>query len=59
MKQKTSKRVLDLDGPKIEGAYFVEGKMREIDVTEIGTFTTIPTSNGAFYVEGKDIVLHH
>lgn len=51
-----SKRVLDLEGPKIESSYSLEGKMREIEVIEIGTFTTIPTSDGAFYVEGKDIV---
>jgi hypothetical protein len=52
----TSKRVLDLDGPKIESSYFLEGKMRGIEVIEIGTFTSIPTSNGVFFVEGKDIV---
>ena len=52
----TSKRVLDLEGPKIESSYFLEGKMREIEVVEIGTFTSIPTSDGAYFVEGKDIV---
>ena len=52
----TSKRVLDLEGPKIESSYFLEGKMREIEVVEIGTFTSIPTSEGAYFVEGKDIV---
>ena len=53
----TSKRVLDLDGPKIESSYFLEGKMRGIEVFEIGTFTTTATSvNGVFFVEGKDIV---
>ena len=52
----TSKRVLDLEGPKIESSYFLEGKMREIEVVEIGTFTSIPTSGGAYFVEGKDIV---
>ena len=52
----TSKRVLDLDGPKIESSYFLEGKMRGIEVIEIGTFTSIPISNGIFFVEGKDIV---
>lgn len=52
----TSKRVLELEGPKIESSYFLEGKMREIEVVEIGTFTTIPTSEGAYFVEGKDIV---
>ena len=53
----TAKRVLDLEGPKIESSYFLEGKMRgEIEVVEIGTFTTIPTSDDTFFVDGKDIV---
>ena len=52
----TSKRILDLDGPKTESSYFLEGKMREIEVEEIGTFTSTPISYGLFYVEGKDIV---
>ena len=53
----TSKRVLDLEGPKIESSYFLEGKMRgEIEVVEIGTFTTIPTSDDTFFVDGNDIV---
>ena len=51
-----SKKVLDLEGPKIESSYFLEGKMREIEVVEIGTFTSIPTSEGAYFIEGKDIV---
>ncbi len=53
----TSKRVLDLEGPKIESSYFLEGKMRgKIEVVEIGTFSTIPTSDDTFFVDGKDIV---
>ena len=53
----TAKRVLDLEGPKIESSYFLEGKMRgEIEVVEIGTFTTIPTSDDTFFVDGNDIV---
>ena len=52
----TSKRVLDLERVEIESSYFVEGKMREIEVVETGTFTSIPTSDGVFFVQGKDIV---
>ncbi len=52
----TSKRVLDLEGPKVESSYSLEGKIIEIEVVEIGTFTSIPTSNCAYFVEGKDIV---
>ena len=28
----------------------------EIEVVETGTFTSIPTSDGVYFVEGKDIV---
>ena len=53
----TSKRVLELKPVKIESSYYVEGKMRGIEVFEIGTFTSTATSvNGVFFVEGKDIV---
>jgi hypothetical protein len=53
----SSKRVLDLKGPKIESSYILEGKMRgEIEVLEIGTFVKTPISDGVFFVEGKDIV---
>ena len=53
----TSKRVLDLEGPKIESSYFLEGKMRgKIEVVEIGTFIKTRISNGFLFVEGKDIV---
>ena len=52
-----SKRVLDLEGPKTESSYFLEGKMRgKIEVEEIGRFTSIPTLDGILFVEGKDIV---
>ena len=53
----TSKRVLDLERLEIESSYFVEGKMREIEVFEIGTFTSTMTAiRGVFFVQGKDIV---
>ena len=53
----TSKRVLELEGPRTESSYFLEGKMiGEIEVVETGTFTSIPTSDGVYFVEGKDIV---
>ena len=53
----TSKRVIDLEGPKTESSYFLEGKMRgKIEVVEIGTFIKTHISNAFFFVEGKDIV---
>ena len=49
----TSKRVLDLEGPKIESSYSLEEKMiGEIEVIEIGTFTSISTgTSGVFFVQ--------
>ena len=35
----TSKRVLDLERLEIESSYFVEGKMREIEVVEMRTYS--------------------
>jgi hypothetical protein len=53
----TSKRVLNLERVEIESSYFLEGKMRGIEVVEIGTFTSISTgTNDIFFVQGKDIV---
>jgi hypothetical protein len=53
----TSKKVLDLEGPKTESSYSLEGKMRgKIEVVEIGTFTKTPISDGYFFIEGKDVV---
>jgi hypothetical protein len=53
----TYKRVLDLEPVETESSYFVEGKMREIEVVEIGTFTSISTTtSGVFFIQGKDIV---
>jgi hypothetical protein len=46
-----------LKGLKIECSYFLEGKMRDIEVVEIGTFTSIPPYKGVFFVEGNDIVI--
>ena len=51
-----SKRVLDLEGPKTESSYFLEGMRGKIEVGEIGRFTSIPTLDGILFVEGKDIV---
>ena len=46
----TSKRVLDLERLEIESSYFVEGKMREIEVFEIGTFTSLYDRNKRCFI---------
>jgi hypothetical protein len=53
----TSKRVLELEPVEIESSYYVEGRMKGIEVFEIGTFSSTETSvKGVFFVEGKDVV---
>ena len=38
----TSQRILDVEGPKIEYSLSAEGRMKEIDITHMATFCTIP-----------------
>jgi hypothetical protein len=40
-------RVLDAEGPKIESTFSAEGIYRTIEVTDFGTYWTIPRSGGA------------
>ena len=42
-------RVLDAEGPKIESTFSTEGIYRTIEVTDLGTYWTIPRSGGALY----------
>ena len=53
----TGQRVLDIvkGGAKIEASFIRTGKMKGIDVTNTGTFWSIPIEGGAFYREAKDI----
>lgn len=48
----TSQRILDVEGPKIEYSLSVEGRMKEIDITHMATFWTIPRGNGVLHGEG-------
>lgn len=52
----TSQRVLDLEGPKVETSFMASGNMKNIAVIEIGTFWSIPRSDGTLYGEDKDII---
>lgn len=53
----TGQRVLDIvkGGAKIEASFIRTGKMKGIDVTNTGTFWSIPIEGGAFYGEAKGI----
>ena len=53
----TSQRVLDIvkGGSKIEASFIRTGKMNGFDVTNTGTFWSIPLEGGVFYGEAKGI----
>jgi hypothetical protein len=54
----TSKRVLDVNGPKIEYSNSGNGKFKEnIEVTEMWTTCTIPLSDNKIYGEGPGIYM--
>ncbi|HZC50839.1 MAG TPA: hypothetical protein VE244_17450, partial [Nitrososphaeraceae archaeon] len=53
-------RVLDIEEgggggglPKIEYSFSANGRMKEIDITHMATFSTIPRGNGVLYDEGQ------
>lgn len=51
------KRVLDTEGPTIEGTYQTQGRLKGIDVTEMGTFSSTMREGGALYGEDKAVVM--
>ena len=53
----TGRRVLDTEGPTIEGSYQAQGKLKGIDVTEMGTFSSTMRPGGALYGEDKAVVM--
>jgi hypothetical protein len=53
----TGQRVLDVEGPKIEYSFSANGRMKEVDITHIATFYTIPKgNNGVLYGEGQGMI---
>jgi hypothetical protein len=55
--QITGTRVLDTEQFKMGSSYMGEGKIREIEVMQIGTFWSVPRAGGAAYGEDKTIVM--
>jgi hypothetical protein len=49
-------RVLDAEGPKIESTFSAEGTYRTIEVTDLGTYCTIPRPGGALYGQGQGLL---
>jgi hypothetical protein len=54
----TSIRVIDvINGPKVEVSFSGNGTIRDsINVTDIGTIWTLPTSGGMIYSEGQGVL---
>lgn len=51
----TGERVLELNPPKIESSYTVEGKLKGVEVTELGTYTSNMRPDGTLCGEDKSI----
>jgi len=49
-------RLLNADEYKIEHTMLEEGKFKDIEITLIGTFWTIPAGKNVTYVEGQGII---
>ena len=52
-----SRRVLDVEGPKIETTFRVTGKFKGTDITETTTYWSVPRPGGALYGEAQGIVI--
>jgi hypothetical protein len=54
----TGQRVLDVEEglPKIEYSFSANGRMKEVDITHMATFWTIPRGNGVLYGEGQGVI---
>jgi|SRR5215467_1835778 len=49
-------RIVDAEGPKIESTFSAEGTFRTIAVTDLGTYLSIPRSDGALYGQGQGVL---
>ena len=49
-------RILNVDEYKIEHSMIEEGKFKDIEITMLGTFWTIPSGKNKIYVEGQGII---
>ena len=49
-------RVLTADEYKVEQSMIEEGKFKDVEITLLGTFSTIPAGKNETYVEGQGIM---
>ena len=52
----TNSRVLNADENKIEHTFTEEGKFKDIEITMVATFWTIPVGKDVVYAEGQHII---
>ena len=53
----SSQRVLELSPPKIESSYRVESRLKGMDVSEMGTYTSTMRPDGTLLGEDKSIIM--
>jgi hypothetical protein len=53
----TLQRGLDAEGPNIETSFSASGMYRTADVTDLGTYWTLPRTDGSLYGEGQDVIM--
>jgi hypothetical protein len=49
-------RILNVDEYKIEHSMVEEGRFKDIEITMLGTFWTVPAGKNITYVEGQGII---
>lgn len=52
----TGERVLDVDMPKVETSFTMEGKYRGTPCIDVGTYTSVLREGGVLYGEGQGII---
>jgi hypothetical protein len=52
----TGQRVLDVEIPKMETSFAMEGNYRGISCTDVGTYTSVLREGGVLYGEGQGII---
>jgi hypothetical protein len=52
----TGQRVLDVEIPKMETSFAMEGNYRGIPCTDVGTYTSVLIEGGVLYGEGQGII---
>jgi hypothetical protein len=53
----TGRRVLDAEGLEVESSYTAQGKVKGINVTEMGTFVSTMREGGVLYGEDEAILM--